>query len=154
MLWGVFSQSMFWGVSMLSRRGGCSSARMSLHCSYPFIRYLGSESAFVAEPALHLALRCVHGPGAAMGADLQHIQSPYSHSQRRQEPTRHIHMTVWYLVRRQPREDAHWVSQECWHRRVFEAFVVIWCCSCVCKSIVKEFADRCVADLFVGLVDH
>ena len=35
-----------------------------------------------------------------------------------------------------------------------EAFVVIRCCSCVCKSIVNEFVDRFVADLFVGLFDH
>jgi hypothetical protein len=68
-----------------------------------------------------------------MGADLQHIQNPYSHNaQGPRVPTRHIKMTVWYLVRRQPWEDAHWVSQEFWHRRVSEVYAIVcWslCCS-------------------------
>ena len=74
-----------------------------------------------------------HAASDLMGAELQQIQHPYTHNARPRVPTSHIKMTVWYLVRRHWAEDAHWVSQECWHLRVSEV------CTTVCWFLRCSF---------------
>ena len=116
-------------------------------------------SGLVAESTLHLALRRAQGPGAAMGADIHHIQNPWVYSGVQASGTNEAHPNACLALSQttpgggaalgQPRILARSCLRGLRHC-VVDLFVDVFACLFV-DVFVDVFVDL-VVDLMVDLV--